>query len=149
MWLFRKTPSRNTEAASKKNITKKMDEAIETFKQQEEYRNNAIRSRAIRHLESRLDEITDHMLNNIEPQNYCMRIHSKVYSVSDVLGIENEPFGNPMMRALRGRNNIFGQFLCKNKLTMATNSDCTKVKFAYGNHSMFQCGWTEWAGYNY
>lgn len=149
MWLFRKTPSRNTEAVGKKNITKKMDEAIEALKQREEYRNNAIRSRAIRYLESRLDEITDYMLNHMEPENYSMKVHSKVYSVSEVLGIEDEPFGNPMMRALRGRNNIFGQFLCKNKLTMATNSDCTKVKFAYGNHSMFQRGWTEWAGYNY
>ena len=149
MWLFRETPSRNTEAASKKDITKRMDEAIETLKRQEEYHKNAIRSRAIRHLESRLDEITGYMLEHMEPENYCMRIHSKVYSISDVLGIEDEPFGNPMMIALKGKDNIFGQFLCKNKLTMATNADCTKVNFAYGDHSMFKSGWIEWAGYNY
>ena len=148
MWLFRKTPSRNIEVASKKNITEKMDKAIETLKQREEYRKNAIRSRAIRHLESRLDEITDYMLKHMDPENYSMRVHSKVYSVSEVLGIENEPFGNPMMRALRGKDNIFGQFLCKNKLTMATNEDCTKVKFAYGNHAMFESGWIDWAGYD-
>ena len=148
MWLFRKTPSRNEEVASKKDITARMDEAIETLKQQEEYRKNAIRSRAIRHLESRLDEITDYMLKNMDPGKYSMRVHSAVYSVSDVLGIENEPFGNPMMCALRGRDNIFGQFLCQNKLTMATNEDCTKVKFAYGNHAMFESGWIDWAGYD-
>lgn len=150
MWLFRKTPSRNEEVASKKDITERMDEAIETLKQQEEYRKNAIRSRAIRHLESRLDEITDYMLKNMESGKYSMRVHSAVYSVSDVLGIENEPFGNHMMTALRGRDdNIFSKFLYNNKLTMATNEDCTKVKFAYGRHSMFESGWIEWAGYDY
>lgn len=148
MWLFRKKPSRNEEVASKKDITERMDEAIETLKQQEEYRKNAIRSRAIRHLESRLDEITDYMLQHMDPEKYSMRVHSAVYSVSDVLGIENEPYGNPMMTALRGKDNIFGQFLCKNKLTMATNEDCTKVKFAYGNHAMFESGWIDWAGYD-
>ena len=147
MWLFRKTPSRNIEVASKKDITEKMDKAIEELKLQSEARKNAIRARAVRHLEARLDEITEYMLANMG--NDSMRVHSQVYDVSEVLGIEDEPFGNPMMTALRGKNdNIFSKFLYDNKLTMATNDKCTKVKFAYGRHSMFESGWYEWAGYD-
>lgn len=148
MWLFRKTPSRNVEAASKKDITKRMDEAIEELKLQTEARKNAIRARAVRHLEARLDEITEYMLENMGADS--MRIHSKAYDISEVLGIEDEPFGDPMMTALRGKNdNIFSKFLYDNKLTMATNDKCTKVKFAYGRHSMFESGWIEWAGYDF
>lgn len=148
MWLFRKTPSRNPEPVSKKDITEKMDKAIEEFKLQSEARKNTIRARAVRHLEAHLDEITEHMLENMSEDS--MRIHSKVYDISEVLGIEDEPFGNPMMRALRGKDdNIFSKFLYDNELTMATNDKCTKVKFAYGRHSMFESGWIEWAGYDY
>ena len=147
MWLFRKTPSRNEEVASRKDITETMDKAIEKLKLQEEARKNAIRARAVRHLEAHLDEITEYMLENMSGDS--MRIHSKVYDISEVLGIEDEPFGNPMMTALRGRDdNIFSKFLYDNKLTMATNDKCTKVKFAYGRHSMFESGWIEWAGYD-
>ena len=147
MWLFRKTPSRNEEMASRKNITETMDKAIEELKLQSEARKNAIRARAVRHLEARLDEITEYMLENMGDDS--MRVHSRAYDISEVLGIEDEPFGNPMMTALRGKDdNIFSKFLYDNKLTMATNDKCTKVKFAYGRHSMFESGWSEWAGYD-
>ena len=148
MWLFRKTPTLNPEPASRKNITETMDKAIEELKLQSEARKNAIRARAVRYLEARLDEITEYMLENIGADS--MRVHSRVYDISEVLGIKDEPFGNPMMTALRGRDdNIFSKFLYNNKLTMATNDKCTKVKFAYGRHSMFESGWIEWAGYDY
>lgn len=142
MWLFRKTPTLNPEPASRKNITETMDKAIEELKLQSEARKNAIRARAVRHLEARLDEITEYMLENMGTDS--MRIHSRAYDISEVLGIKDEPFGNPMMTALRGRDdNIFSKFLYNNKLTMATNDKCTKVKFAYGRHSMFESGWIE------
>lgn len=148
MWLFRKTPTLNPEPASRKNITETMDKAIEQLKLQSEARKNAIRARAVRYLEARLDEITEYMLENMGDDS--MRVHSRVYDISEVLGIKDEPFGNPMMTALRGRDdNIFSKFLYNNKLTMATNDKCTKVKFAYGRHSMFESGWIEWAGYDY
>ena len=148
MWLFRKTPTLNFEPASRKNITETMDKAIEELKLQSEARKNAIRARAVRHLEAHLDEITEYMLENMDADS--MRVHSRVYDISEVLGIKDEPFGNPMMTALRGKNdNIFSKFLYDNKLTMATNDKCTKVKFAYGRHSMFESGWIEWAGYDY
>ena len=148
MWLFRKTPTLNPEPASRKNITETMDKAIEELKLRSEARKNAIRARAVRYLEARLDEITEYMLENMGTDS--MRIHSRVYDISEVLGIKDEPFGNPMMTALRGRDdNIFSKFLYNNKLTMATNDKCTKVKFAYGRHSMFESGWIEWAGYDY
>ena len=148
MWLFRKTPTLNPEPASRKNITETMDKAIEELKLRSEARKNAIRARAVRYLEARLDEITEYMLENMGTDS--MRIHSRAYDISEVLGIKDEPFGNPMMTALRGRDdNIFSKFLYNNKLTMATNDKCTKVKFAYGRHSMFETGWIEWAGYDY
>jgi hypothetical protein len=148
MWLFRKTPSRNPEPASRKNITETMDKAIEELKLQSEARKNAIRARAVRHLEAHLDEITEHMLENMSGDS--MRIHSKVYNVSEILGVKEEPFGESMMTALRGKDdNIFSKFLYNNKLTMGINNDATKVKFAYGRHSMFESGWSEWAGYDY
>lgn len=147
MWLFRKALSRNVEVANRKDITEKMDKAIEELKFQAEAHKNAIRARAVRHLEARLDEITEYMLANMGDDS--MRVHSQVYDISEVLGIEDEPFGNPMMTALRGKDdNIFSKFLYDNKLTMATNDKCTKVKFAYGRHSMFESGWIEWAGYD-
>jgi hypothetical protein len=148
MWLFRKTPSRNAEVASRKDITEKMDKAIEELKLQSEARKNAIRARAVRYLEAHLDEITEHMLENMSGNS--MRIHSKVYNASEILGVEDEPFGESMMTALRGKDdNIFSKFLYNNKLTMGINNDATKVKFAYGRHSMFESGWSEWAGYDY
>ena len=148
MWLFRKTPTLNPEPASRKNITETLDKAIEELILQSEARKNSIRARAVRYLEARLDEITEYMLENMGTDS--MRIHSRAYDISEVLGIKDEPFGNPMMTALRGRDdNIFSKFLYNNKLTMATNDKCTKVKFAYGRHSMFESGWIEWAGYDY
>lgn len=147
MWLFRKTPTLNPEPASRKNITETMDKAIEELKVQSEARKNAIRARAVRHLEAHLDEITEHMLENMSGDS--MRIHSKIYDASEVLGIKDEPFGESMMIILRGNNdNLFDRFLCDNKLTMGINNDATKVKFAYGRHSMFESGWIEWAGYD-
>ena len=148
MWLFRKTPSRNVEVASRKDITERMDKAIEELKIQAEARRNAIRARAVRHLEAHLDEITEYMLENMNGDS--MRIHSKVYNVSEVLGIKDEPFGEPMLTALRGKDdNVFSKFLYDNKLTMGINNDATKIIFAYGRHAMFESGWSEWAGYDY
>ena len=148
MWLFRKTPTLNPESASKKDITERMDKAIEQLKLQAEAQKNAIRARAVRHLEVHLDEITEYMLENMSGNP--MRIHSKVYNVSEVLGVKDEPFGESMLTALRGKNdNIFSKFLYDNKLTMGVNKDATKVMFAYGRHSMFESGWSEWAGYDY
>lgn len=147
-WLFKGKRNYEVQETTRKNIVKEMDKAIEELKLQSEARKNAIRARAVRHLEAHFDEITGYMLENMSEDS--MRIHSRVYNVSEVLGIEDEPFGNPMMTALRGKdNNIFSKFLYDNKLTMATNEDCTKVKFAYGRHSMFESGWIEWAGYDY
>lgn len=149
MWLFRKTPTRNEEVASRKNITETMDKAIEELKLQSEARKNAIRARAVRHLEARLDEITKYMLENMSGDS--MRIHSKVYDISEVLGIEKKTFENSDLMALRGGNdNLFGKFLYSNKLTMAINKNYTKVMFAYGRYSMFEESiWNKWAGYNY
>lgn len=147
MWLFRKTPSRNLEPASRKDITERMDKAIEELKLQSEARKNAIRARAVRYLEAHLDEITEHMLENMSGDS--MRVHSKVYDASEILGVKDEPFGESMMTALRGKDdNIFSKFLYNNKLTMGINNDATKVIFAYGRHSMFESGWSEWAGYD-
>ena len=147
MWLFRGKRSYEIQETTRKNITERMDKAIEELKLQSEARKNAIRARAVRHLEAHLDEITEYMLENMGSDS--MRIHSRAYDISEVLGIEDEPFGNPMMTALRGKDdNIFSKFLYDNKLTMATNDKCTKVKFAYGRHSMFESGWSEWAGYD-
>ena len=147
-WLFKGKRCYEAREATRKNIVEKMDKAIEELKVQSEARKNAIRGRAVRHLEARLDEITESMLENMGADS--MRVHSQVYDISEVLGIEDEPFGNPMMTALRGKDdNIFSKFLYDNKLTMATNDKCTKVKFAYGRHSMFESGWCEWAGYDY
>ena len=146
-WLFKGKRCYEAREATRKNIVEKMDKAIEELKVQSEARKNAIRGRAVRHLEARLDEITESMLENMGADS--MRVHSQVYDISEVLGIEDEPFGNPMMTALRGKDdNIFSKFLYDNKLTMATNDKCTKVKFAYGRHSMFESGWCEWAGYD-
>ena len=148
MWLFRKTPTLNPEPASRKNITETMDKAIEKLKLQSEARKNAIRTRAVRYLEAHLDEITEYMLENMGADS--MRIHSKVYDASEILGIKDEPFGESMMTVLRGKDdNIFSKFLYNNKLTMGINNDATKVMFAYGRHSMFESGWSEWAGYDY
>jgi hypothetical protein len=147
MWLFRKAPTLNPEPANRKDITEKMDKAIEELKLQSEARKNAIRARAVRYLEAHLDEITEHMLENMSGDS--MRIHSKVYNVSEILGVKEEPFGESMMTALRGKDdNIFSKFLYNNKLTMGINNDATKVMFAYGKHSMFESGWSEWAGYD-
>lgn len=147
MWLFRKTPTLNPEPASRKNITETIDKAIEELKLQSEARKNAIRTRAVRHLEVYLDEIADYVLENMSENS--MKMHSKPYLVSEVLGIKEQTFDNCDLMALRGKDNLFGEFLCSNKLTMAVNDDYTKVKFAYGRYSMFESGWNEWAGYDY
>ena len=146
-WLFRGKRNYEIQEVTRKDITEKMDKAIEDLKLQEEARKNAIRARALRHLEAYLDEITDCMIENMNNPTY---IHSKSYLVSEVLGIEEKTFDNCDIMALRGKcGNMFGRFLCDNKLTMAVKDDYTKVKFAYGRHSMFKCGWNAWAGYDY
>ena len=147
-WLFKGKRNYEVQETTRKNIVEKMDKAIEELKVQSEAHKNAIRARAVRHLEAHLDEITKDMLENMSEDS--LRVHSKVYDVSEVLGIKDEPFGDPMVTALRGKNdNIFSKFLYDNKLTMATNDKCTKIKFAYGRHSMFESSWIEWAGYDY
>lgn len=147
MWLFRGKRNYEIQETTRKNITEKMNKAIEDLKLQEEARKNAVRARAVRHLEAYLDEITDCMIKNMDNSTH---IHSKSYSISEVLGIAAEKaFDNCDIMALRGKDsNMFGKFLCDNRLTMAINDDYTKVMFAYGRHSMFKSGWSEWAGYD-
>lgn len=129
-----------------KNITEKMDQAIKFLEERTEYRRNAIRARAIRQLESRMDEITDYMIANMKTP---LRIHSQEFEIFDIFGVEEDGI-EPIMNILKGKDeNIFGKFLCDNKLTMALNDKHKKVKFAYGRHSSFESGWFEWAGYDY
>lgn len=129
-----------------KNITEKMDQAIKFLEERTEYRRNAIRARAIRQLESRMDEITDYMIANMKTP---LRIHSQEFEIFDIFGVEEDGV-EPIMNILKGKDeNIFGKFLCDNKLTMALNEKHKKVKFAYGRHSSFESGWFEWAGYDY
>ncbi len=146
-WIFKDKHCCKSQETTRKNIVERMDKAIEEFKIQSEARKNAIRTRAVRHLEAYLDEIADYVLENMSENS--MKMHSKPYLVSEVLGIKEQTFDNCDLMALRGKANLFGEFLCSNKLTMAVNDDYTKVKFAYGRYSMFESGWNEWAGYDY
>lgn len=128
-----------------KNITDKMDKAIKYLENKTEYRRNAIRARCVRYLESRLDEITDYMIANMKTP---MRVHSQEFDIVDIFGIEDDGVG-PIINILKGKEeNLFGKFLCDNKLTMALDDKHKKVKFAYGRHSSFESGWFEWAGYD-
>ena len=146
-WLFKGKRNYEIQKTTRKNIVEKMDKAIEHLRLQEEGRKNAIRARAVRHLEAYLDEIVDYM---IEDMDNDITIHSKSYSVFEVLGIDEVSFDNHDIMALKGEeDNIFSKFLYDNKLTMAVNDNYTRVMFAYGRHSMFGSGWNEWAGYNY
>ena len=147
MCLFKGKCNHKFQEIIRKDITEKMDKAIEDLRMQEEAQKNDVRARAVRHLEAHLDEITDHMIDNM---GSSMRIHSRVYNISEVLGIEENDFDKRDIMALRGKDdNLFSKFLYNNKLTMATNDKYTKVKFAYGRHSMFESGWIEWAGYDF
>ena len=146
MWLFKGKHNYEFQETKRKDITEKINKAIEDLRLQEEARQNAIQARAVRHLEAYLDEIADYMIENMDNPMY---IHSKPYPISEVLGIEEKTFDNCDIMALKGKDsNMFGRFLCDNKLTMAINDDYTKVMFAYGRHSMFKSGWNEWAGYD-
>ena len=145
MWLFRKTPTLNPEPASRKNITETMDKAIKFLEEKSEYRKNAIRSRAIRQVESRMDEIINYMIANMKTPT---KIHSQEFNISDIFGVKDDGIG-PIIDILKGREeNIFGKFLCNNKLTMALDCGHKKVKFAYGSPSSFEYEWLEWAGYD-
>ena len=144
MGWFKKKPT--FEEQEVKNITEKMDQAIKFLEEKTEYRRNAVRARAIRQLESRMDEITDYMIANMKTP---MRIHSQEFDIFDIFGVEEDGI-EPIMNILKGKDeNIFGKFLCDNKLTMALDDKHKKVKFAYGRHSLFESGWFEWAGYDY
>lgn len=144
MGWFKKKPT--LEEQEVKNITEKMEQAIKFLEERTEYRRNAVRARAIRQLESRMDEITNYMIANMKTP---MRIHSQEFDIFDIFGIEEDGI-EPIMNILKGKDeNIFGKFLCDNKLTMALDDKHKKVKFAYGRHSMFESGWFEWAGYDY
>ena len=140
-WFKRKS----SEEEKVKNITEKMDQAIRFFEERSEYRKNAIRSRAIRQVESRMDEITNYMITNMKTPT---KIHSQEFNISDIFGVKDDGIG-PIIDILKGReDNIFSKFLCDNKLTMALSSDYKKVKFAYGSPSSFEYEWFEWAGYD-
>ena len=145
MWLFRKTPTLNLEPASRKNITETMDKAIRFLEEKSEYRKNAIRSRAIRQVESRMDEITNYMIANMKTPT---KIHSQEFNISDIFGVEDDGIGSIIDVLKGGEDNIFDKFLCDNKLTMALDSSHKKVKFAYGSYSSFEYDWFEWAGYD-
>ena len=143
MGWFKKKPSIEEEEV--KNITEKMEQAIKFLEEKIEYRRNAIRARAIRQLKSRMDEITDYMIANMKTP---MRIHSQEFDIFDIFGVEEDGI-EPIINILKGKDeNIFGKFLCDNKLTMAIDDKHKKVKFAYGCHSSFESGWFEWAGYD-
>ena len=139
---FKKKPS--FEEQEFKNITEKMDQAIKLLEKRSEYRNNAIRSRAIRQVKSRMNEITNFMIANMKTST---KIHSQVFDISDIFGVkENDT--EIIINALKGKDeNIFGKFLCDNKLTMALDDKYKKVKFAYGSVPSFEFGWCRWAGY--
>ena len=140
---FKKKPS--FEEQEFKKITEKMDQAIRLLGKRSEYRNNAIRSRAIRQVKSRMDEITNYMIANMKTST---KIHSQVFDISDIFGVkENDT--EIIINALKGKDeNIFGKFLCDNKLTMALDDKHKKVKFAYGPVPSFEFGWFRWAGYD-
>ena len=149
---FKKKPS--FEEQEFKNITEKMDQAIRLLEKRSEYRNNAIRSRAIRQVKSRMDEITNYMIANMKTST---KIHSQVFNISDIFGIREfdttlnieENDAETIINALKGKDeNIFSKFLCDNKLTMALDDKHKKVKFAYGPNSSFGFGWIRWAGYD-
>lgn len=143
MGWFKKKPT--FEEQEVKNITEKMDQAIKFLEERIEYRRNAVRARAIRQLESRMDEITDYMIANMKTP---MRIHSQEFDIFDIFGVEEDGI-EPIINILKGKDeNIFGKFLCDNKLTMALDDKHKKVKFAYGRHSSFESSWFEWAGYD-
>ena len=145
MWLFRKTPTLNPESASRKNITETMDKAIKFLEEKSKYRKNAIRSRAIRQVESRMDEITNYMIANMKTPT---KIHSQEFNISDIFGVEDDGIGSIIDVLKGGEDNIFDKFLCDNKLTMALDSSHKKVKFAYGSYSSFEYDRFEWAGYD-
>ena len=145
---FKKKPS--LEEQEFKNITEKMDQAIRLLEKRSEYRNNAIRSRAIRQVKSRMDEITNYMIANMKTST---KIHTQVFDISDIFGVkEFDTEKNDteiIINALKGKDeNIFGKFLCDNKLTMALDDKHKKVKFAYGSVPSFEFGWFRWAGYD-
>ena len=143
MGWFKKKPT--LEEQEVKNITEKMEQAIKFLEEKTEYRRNAVRARAIRQLESRMDEITNYMIANMKTP---MRIHSQEFNICDIFGVEEDGV-EPIINILKGKDeNIFGKFLCDNKLTMAIDITHKKVKFAYGRHSSFESGWFEWAGYD-
>ena len=140
-WFKRKSP----EEERVKNITEKMEQAIKLLEEKSKYRENAIRSRAIRQVESRMDEITNYMITNMKTP---IKIHSQEFNISDIFGVEDNETESIMNILKGGEDNIFGKFLCDNKLTMALDSNYKKVKFAYGTPSLFEYDWFEWAGYD-
>ena len=107
-WIFKDKRSCELQETARKNIVERMDKAIEEFKIQSEARKNAIRTRAVRHLEAYLDEIADYVLENMSENS--MKMHSKPYLVSEVLGIKEQTFDNCDLMALRGKDNLFGEF---------------------------------------
>ena len=140
-WLKGKSP----EEEKVKNITQRMDQASKFLEEKSKYRKNAIRSRAIRQVESRMDEITNYMIANMKTPT---KIHSQEFNISDIFGLEDDKVES-IIDILKGReDNIFSKFLYDNKLTMALSSDHKKVKFAYGSRSSFEYNWFEWAGYD-
>ena len=140
-WFKRKFP----EEEKIKNITEKMDQAIRFLEEKSKYRKNAIRSRAIRQVESRMDEITNYMIANMKTPT---KIHSQEFNISDIFGVEDDGIGSIIDVLKGGEDNIFDKFLCDNKLTMALDSSHKKVKFAYSSPSSFEYEWLEWAGYD-
>ena len=98
-WFKRKFP----EEEKVKNITEKMEQAIKLLEEKSKYRENAIRSRAIRQVESRMDEITNYMIANMKTPT---KIHSQEFNISDIFGIEDDEIG-PIIDILKGKNDEY------------------------------------------
>lgn len=135
---------KKAEPTELKYIVAEMDRAIETLKNREEYRKNAIIQRSIRRLSGRLEEISKEMMENmVSPQS----IHSQPYAIEDLFG----EMSIDDLFILRGNanDNAFSKYLYDNKLTMAVDNKCKYVMFAYGRHAWFDSCWGELAGYDY
>lgn len=142
MGLFKKKPV--VEEIQKKNIVDKMDQAIKDLTKQTEYREKAIQTRAVRQLETRLDDITEYMINNMKKPN---NIFSDSYETTELFGVDEEDV-HKITNILSSRvQNPFHAFLCDNKLTMLVNLKRTKVMFAYRSTFCLPEGWYGWVGY--
>lgn len=138
-WFKQKSPKEKT------FIIDKMERAIKVLEDSAEYRRNAMAGYCIRHLSTRLEEISNDMIANMT--NTKNSIYSKPYRIEDIFG--NIEFDD--LFSLRGsaNDNPFAKYLSENKLTMAIDEKHEYVQFAYGNYAWFNSRWLRLAGYKY